>query len=129
MVDIDVGMSDVSHTQEQFEAAAEASKGNANDALREFAEEVRDEFEETSPVDTGEYKSSWFIIEADDNLVYIVNSANHAKYLVFPNSHFMGNPGADVPSRGIYHNVRGIVHQKKSEWEASLLGKLRNKLI
>lgn len=129
MVEFDVGISGASNTQEQLKMASEAASGNANEALVEFCEEVKEEFEDTAPVDTGHYRDSWFLIEADDNLVYIVNSANHAKYLVFPNSRFRGHPGADAPGLGIYHNIRGILHSKQSEWEASLLGKLRNKLL
>lgn len=129
MVDISIDTSDVSRTQEQFQEASEATKGVANDALREFGEEVKEEFEATAPVDTGEYRDSWFIVEARDDLIYIVNSADHAKYLVFPNSRFKGHEGADAPARGIYHNIRGIVHSKRSEWEAGLLGKIRNKLF
>lgn len=129
MAQIDVGMSEVSRTAEEFELASKATEGNANDAVVELAEEIKEEFEDTAPVDTGEYRDSWFLVEAEENLVYLVNSADHAKYIVFPNSRFVGHPGADAPGRGIYHNIRGIAHSKKSEWQQTLIGRILDEIV
>lgn len=91
------------------------TRGMADEDLRELAEEIEDELIDTSPVDTGEYKASWEIREVSPTEIHIVNTASHAKYLVYPNRRMIGSPSADRPAEGIIHNVKGIVLKKKAE--------------
>lgn len=129
MVDFDFEIHGEEGIKDDMTKFVNETKGVANEALVEFAKECKDEIESTAPVDTGEYRDSWYIIQAKENLVYLVNNAEHGKYVVFPNSAMVGSPSADLPSQGILHNVRGIIHEKKSEYEASFIQKLRNKLF
>lgn len=99
---------------------AETAIGGTNDELRDLAEDILDEIEATAPVDTGEYKSSWRIEEISEGEVWLVNDAEHAPYLVFPNSWFreigVGN------SVGILHNVKAIVYSYRTD----IIGRLKH---
>lgn len=97
----------------------------AKDTQRDVAGELKDELVRTSPEDTGTYKGNWHIREESD-AVYIVNDTPYWPYLVLPNSKFQGSPSADDPGRGIIHNVRGIVHKYRAQYEAGLINKLKN---
>lgn len=129
MVDIAVDYTGVNRTDEQLQAMSEASKGQAHDAVRELGEEIKAEFENTAPVDSGEYRDSWYLVEGGEEVVYIINNADHAKYVVFPNKAMLGVTTADDPARGILHNVRGRAQSKASEWENSLFEKIRMNLF
>lgn len=112
---------------ESLDEIKDQSTGVANEALVEFAEEVKEEIETTAPVDTGEYRDSWRIEEVRENEVWLVSDAEHGKYIVFPNANFVGHPNADDPGRGIYHNIRGIIKKKRSEFEATVAAKMGDK--
>lgn len=129
MIDFSIEVSGDDAIKEGIDEFVEKSKGTANDALREMAEDIKDEIEATAPVDTGEYKESWSIVEVSENHVVIVNEADHAKYLVFPNSKMQGVSSADDPARGILHNVRGIVRNNINEHRASFVQRLKSKLF
>lgn len=96
-----------------------------NEALRRTAEEVKADLEDTSPVDTGEYKRSWYIFEAAEDEVWILNEADHAKYVMLPNAIMRGSNKADVPSQGLLHNVKGVAKGHKSSLRGSLVQELR----
>jgi len=86
--------------------------------LESFARDLLDEFVQTSPVDTGEYRSSWSMERRNKYVVLLKNDADHAPYLVYPNSQMVGARGAN--SRGILHNVRGMTFEKKSEFRDAI---------
>lgn len=90
------------------------ARRRTNQALMETAREIKADLEDTSPVDTGEYRDSWYIFQVDFNEVWILNEADHAKYVILPNSKMVGSSNADLPAQGILHNVKGVAknHQK-----------------
>lgn len=85
------------------------------ESIKDFAEDLKEEIEDTAPVDTGEYKDSWELEEVEDGII-LYNTTDYGKYLVFPNSQMRGVPSADDPGRGILHNVRGICFQNRSDF-------------
>lgn len=91
-----------------------AARKRTNEALMKTAREVKDDLEGTSPVDTREYLESWYIFPAKEDEVWILNEADHAKYVMLPNSRMQGSAKADLPASGILHNVLGVArgHQK-----------------
>lgn len=86
----------------------------ANSALVESADEVQKSLEQTSPVDTGEYQSSWYMFQAAEDEVWILNDAGHAQYVMLPNQRMVNSSKADLPASGILHDVKGVAkeHQK-----------------
>ena len=108
MVDFDVEMMGEDKVSNRLDAIADGSRGKTNEALVEVAEEVKEDLEDTSPVDDGVYVDSWYIYEAKEDEVWILNSAEHAKFVMFPNSKMVGSNKADLPAQGILHNVEGI---------------------
>lgn len=86
----------------------------ANKALVETAEKVKSDLEDTSPVDTGEYQSSWYSLQVAEDEVWILNEADHAKYVMLPNQVMVNSAKADLPASGVLHNVKGVAkeHQK-----------------
>lgn len=105
-----------------------AARNRTNQQLMEKAREVKADLEDTAPVDTGEYRDSWYVFPAKRNEVWVLNEADHTQYVMLPNSNFVGKAGADVPSQGILHNVKGIA-QGHSSGLASDIQKEINKLI
>jgi hypothetical protein len=93
------------------------TKGEVNDALMEAAEEIKDAEQETAPVDTGDYKNSWYIEPIAEDEVLVLSDgdeAPHNKYVMLPNQRFVGNPKADIPSQGVLHNYKGVAKRKKN---------------
>jgi len=90
------------------------SKRRTNQALLETAREVREDLEKTAPVDSGEYRDSWYVFQVAEDEVWVLNEADHAKFVMLPNSKMVGSNKADLPSSGILHNVKGVArrHQK-----------------
>ena len=85
-----------------------------DEATQEFAEELKEKLEVTSPVYSGTYKSNWELEEAEDGDGWLItNDTPYARYLVFPNTVMQGSPRADDPGRGILHNVRGYVFEER----------------
>lgn len=97
----------------------------ANDALADAAERVKDDLEKTSPVDTGEYKDSWYIFEAAEDEVWVLNEADHAKYVMLPNSVMVGSSEADLPSTGVLHNVKGVAKGHQAQVRQEIIQRLR----
>lgn len=126
---MDAEINGFEEARNNLESLASASPGKANDALKEFAEDTKRELQSTSPVDTGEYKASWELIEVAEDEVWLVNTAPHAKYVAFPNAQMVGVTSADDPARGILHNVRGIVHQREKALGLTWRDKLLNWLF
>lgn len=92
-----------------------------NEALRETAEEVKADLEATSPVDTGEYQGSWYIFPVEEGEVWILNEADHAKFVMLPNTQMIGSPHADLPGSGVLHNVKGRAKRHKEAYRQGLI--------
>lgn len=103
-----------------------AARRRTNQALLETAREVKSDLEETAPVDTGEYKKSWYIVQIDYNEVWILNEADHAKYVMMPNSKMIGSTAADLPSMGILHNVKGVARSHQSTLNSRMAEELKD---
>lgn len=106
------------------ETATEGRR-RTNQALRETAEEVKEDLEKTSPVDTGEYQDSWYIAPISNEEVWILNEADHAKYVMLPNSKMIGSAKADLPAQGILHNVKGVAREHSDSYRNTLIDKLQ----
>lgn len=109
--------------EEQIESLTSGLGEKTDESLKETAEEIKDEIEATAPVDSGDYRDSWYIKEGDEETVFILSDsdeAEHNKYLLLPNQNFVGSPGADVPSQGIYHNIKAIAEEKQQDMKNSL---------
>lgn len=91
-----------------------------DEALKEFAEELKRELEATSPVDTGEYKGAWAIEEVDKNHVVVYNSAEHARFVGLPNRKMIGSSYADDPQEGILHDVEAIAYSQRSNMKSTV---------
>lgn len=102
-----------------------SAKKRTNKALRKTAREVKADLEDTSPVDTGEYKSSWYIFQADFNEIWVLNEAEHAIHVMMPNSKMVGSSSADVPSQGILHNVKGVARRHSKGLKLNLTNELQ----
>lgn len=89
------------------------SQTRANRALMDAAEDIKTELERTAPVDTGEYKRSWYIMQVAEEEVWILNEADHAKYVMLPNQRMVNSAKADIPASGILHDVKGIAKSHK----------------
>lgn len=100
-------------------------RNSTNKALLQTAQEVKDDLEKTSPVDTGEYQSSWYIFQADYDEVWVLDEADHAKFVMLPNSRMVGSPSADLPSQGILHNVKGVAKSHQKGLNLNMAGKLK----
>lgn len=85
----------------------------ANRALVQAAEDIKRDLEKTAPVDTGEYKSSWYIMQVADDEVWVLNEADHAKYVMLPNQRMVNSSKADLPASGVLHDVKGIAKDHK----------------
>ena len=102
---------------EQIDSLTSGISEKTDEALKETAQEIKEDIEDTAPVDTGDYRDSWYIVEGDEETVFILsdgNAAPHNKYLLLPNQNFVGSPGADIPSQGIYHNVKGVAESHQT---------------
>lgn len=104
------------------------ARRRTNQALKEQAEETKTKLERTSPVDTGEYKSSWYIWSAKEDEVWILNEADHAKYVMLPNSKFIGLAKADLPASGVLHNVKGIARAENQSLRENLSDQIADML-
>jgi hypothetical protein len=94
-------------------------------ALMETAREVKKDLEKTSPVDTGEYRDSWYIYPAKSEEVWILNEADHAQYVMLPNPVMIGSSKADLPAQGILHNVKGIAKQHSDDYRGNFIDQLQ----
>jgi hypothetical protein len=112
--------------QDRLTMLGGAAEGKANEALREVAEDVQDDLEDTSPVDTGEYQDSWYgPVEVAEDEVWILNEADHAKFVMLPNSKMVGSSKADLPSAGILHNVKGVAKRHSDDLNLTFGRKLK----
>lgn len=97
----------------------------ANSALLESAQEIQKALEQTSPVDTGQYQSSWYIFQAAEDEVWILNDAPHAKYVILPNQVMVNSSKADLPASGVLHDVKGVARENKKGLHSGLSDKLK----
>lgn len=104
------------------------ARERTNDALRETAEDVKADLEDTSPVDTGQYRDSWYIFEAAEDEVWVLNSTDYAKHVMLPNSRMQGSTKADMPSMGILHNVKGVARQHQKGLKLNMSESLQRML-
>jgi hypothetical protein len=107
--------------EERLQSLATQGQTRANRALVETAEDVQDDLERTSPVDTGEYQSSWYMTQVAEDEVWILNEADHAQYVMLPNQNMVNSGKADLPASGILHDVKGVArrHQKSLNLDLS----------
>jgi len=99
------------------------TKGEVNDALMEAAEEIKEAEQDTAPVDTGDYKNSWYIEPISEDEVLVLSDgdeAPHNKYVMLPNQRFVGNPKADIPSQGVLHNYKGVAKREADALSSSI---------
>lgn len=99
------------------------TKGDVNDALMEAAEEIKEKEQETAPVDSGDYRDSWYIEPISEEEVLILsdgNDAPHNKYVMLPNQRFVGNPKADISSQGVLHNYKGVAKREADALSSSI---------
>ena len=103
-----------------------ATRRRTNAALRKTAEEVKQDLQDTSPVDTGEYQNSWYIMPIDYNEVWILNEADHAKYVMLPNRQMIGVANADFPAQGILHAVKSRAKQHSDSYRGNMVEELQD---
>jgi len=102
--------------QKRLDELSSGVSESANDALKETAEEVKQDIERTAPHATGAYENSWYIQEIDEDEVWLLSDSDqapHNKYIMLPNQKFVGHPNSDLPAAGIYHNVEGVAKQHR----------------
>lgn len=97
----------------------------ANRALVKTGEEVQEELESTSPVDTGEYQASWYMMQVAEDEVWILNEADHAKYVMLPNQVMVNSTKADLPASGILHDVKGVAKSKQKSLNLNFADELK----
>jgi len=104
----------------------DATRRRTNAALRKTAEEVKEDLEETSPVDTGKYQESWYIRPIANDEVWILNGAEHAKYVMLPNRQMIGVANADFPAQGILHAVKSRAKQHSDSYRENMVEELQD---
>lgn len=124
MVDFDFSIHGMESLDGSFAKMKAQAPGKANEELVEVAEELKDEIQKTAPYDTGEYHDSWSIEEISEDTVFLVNDADHAPHVVFPNPVMQGVSTADDPAAGILHNVRRIVAEKQQDVEQGWISRI-----
>lgn len=107
--------------ERRLSETATLGQRKADEALRETAEDMKSDLEDSSPVDTGEYQDSWYIFPVDEGEVWILNEADHAKYVMLPNSKMVGSSKADLPGSGVLHNVKGRARRHSGSYRQSLI--------
>lgn len=112
--------------QSRLAETSTTGRRRVNEALRETAEEVKDDLEDSSPVDTGDYQAGWYIFPLEEEEVWILNEVEHAQYVMLPNSKMVGSPEADLPASGILHNVKGRAKTHSDSYRQSLIDKLED---
>lgn len=111
--------------EQRLSETATEGRRRVNNALRKAAEEVKADLENTSPVDTGEYSKSWYIFPVENEEVWILNEADHAQYVMLPNTKFIGLESADLPAQGILHNVKGVARRNSDSYRNSIIEELQ----
>jgi len=111
--DVEIIGDEPGEIEERLSALGTTAQSRTNDALLETAEDVKNDLEQSSPVDTGEYKGSWYIFQVDEGEVWILNEAEHAQFVMLPNSVMVGSSEADLPASGVLHNVKGVARNHK----------------
>lgn len=96
------------------------ASNRTNQALMETAREVKEDLEDTSPYDTGEYENSWYIYPAKNEEVWILNEADHAPFVMLPNSKMVGSDKADLPTSGVLHNAEGVARGNSSSLSTNI---------
>lgn len=111
--------------QNRLAKTATTGRRRVNNALRDTAEEVKNDLEASSPEDTGEYKSSWYIFPVKEDEVWILNEADHAKFVMLPNSKMVNASGADLPASGVLHNVKGRAKKHSESYKQNMIEELK----
>lgn len=117
-MEVDIEIDGAEQTMSELAAAVSSAEDDVDEAEADFAEDLLRQFIRTSPVDSGYYRSQWELKKPTDRVVKLVNSADYAPYLVYPNSRMVGAEGAN--SRGILHNVRGMAFKRKTEFRTRI---------
>lgn len=112
--------------EQRLSETSTTGRRRVNDALRQTAEEVKSDLETSSPVDTGEYQSSWYIFPLKEDEVWILNEADHAKFVMLPNSKMVNASGADLPASGVLHNVKGRAKRHSDSYKQNMIEELQD---
>lgn len=96
------------------------ASNRTNQELMETARKVKEDLEDTSPHDTGEYENSWYVYSAKSDEVWILNEADHAPFVMLPNSKMVGSEEADLPTTGVLHNVKGVARGHSSSLSSNI---------
>lgn len=112
--------------QNRLSSLGTQGRRRVNNGLRQTAEEVKEDLEESSPVDSGEYQKSWYILPVDNDEVWILNEAEHAQYVMLPNTQMINASGADLPAQGILHNVKGRAKQHNDSLKQNVIQELQD---
>ncbi len=115
-----------SDIQNRLSALGNAVGQRTNAALMETAQEVKEDLQDTSPVDTGEYQESWYIQPVSNNEVWVLNGADHAKFVMLPNRQMIGVANADFPSQGILHAVKSRAKQHSDSYRGNMVEQLKD---
>ena len=129
---LDVDTIGISKVNSQLQQSAQDVNLGTIEGGRAAAEALLYEIKLTAPRDSGRYRNDWRIEERpndDRGDLFIVNSVDYARYLVFPNRKMRGSPTADDPGRGIQHNVRGIVKKHQKDAQQSFIEAIREALF
>lgn len=110
--------------QSRLAQTSTTGRRRVNEALREAAEEVKEDLEDTSPVDTGDYQSGWYIFPVENEEVWILNDVEHAQFVMLPNAKMVGSNEADLPASGVLHNVKGVAKSNSDDYRQGLIEKL-----
>lgn len=115
-MEVDIEVNGALDVVDDIDDVIDGADDDVDEAVKSFGEDLLEQFIQTSPVDTGYYRSNWEFEKPKDRVVKLVNRTDYAPYLTQPNSQMVGAEGADA--RGILHNVRGMAFSRKSEFRA-----------
>lgn len=127
----DSEISGFDETQNNLKQKTDSVVASAEVGSMEEAEYLLQKIKTTAPVASGTYREDWRIEKRpndDRGDIFIVNSTEHGPYLVFPNKRMVGSSKADLPSQGIIHNVRGIVHSHRRDYRDAIIDIIKDAL-
>lgn len=111
--------------EQRLSKTATTGRRRVNNALRDTAEEVKNDLEASSPVETGVYQGSWYIFPVKEDEVWILNEAEHAKFVMLPNTKMVNASGADLPASGVLHNVKGRAKKHSESYKQNMIEELQ----
>lgn len=113
----------------KLKATATSGRRRTNNALRQTAEDIKKDIEDTAPVDSGAYKSSWYVQPISEEEVWVLSASDeapHNQYLMLPNENFVGSSRADRPASGVYHDVVAVAQNHQKNFRGNLAQQIQN---